>query len=128
MPEIQGLRLRRTPLFSVEIGDRFNMADEDLPALDVLTVFAPLADDLAPHIARIRTRLAEIQPLPDVDGHDPSDCMALRADGEAVSATAGIEGLSFVIATIADTAGDRAGWAVALLQRSWSDLPGWGTR
>jgi len=104
------------------------MADEAVTALDVLTAFAPLADDLAPHIARIRSRLAEIQPLPDVDGHDLADCMALRADGEAISAMAGIEGLSFVIATVDDTAGDRAGWSAALLQRSWSDLPGWGTR
>lgn len=104
------------------------MTDETALTLDVLTVFAPLADDLAPHIANIRTKLAEIQPLPDVDGHDLADCMVLRGDGEAISATAGIEGLSFVIATVGDTAGERAGWAVALLQRSWSDLPGWGTR
>jgi hypothetical protein len=104
------------------------MTDETIPALDVLAVFAPLADDLAPFLKRIRSRLAEIQPLPDVDGHDIADCTALRAEGEAISATAGIEGLSFTIATIADTAGERAGWAVALLQRSWSDLPGWGTR
>jgi len=104
------------------------MTDETVPALDVLAVFAPLADDLAPPIARIRSKLAEIQPLSDVDGHDLDDCMVLRAEGQEIAATAGIEGLSFVIATIGDTAGERAGWAVALLQRSWSDLPGWGTR
>lgn len=99
-----------------------------VPAFDVLTAFAPLADDLAPYIARIRARLAEIRPLPNVDGHSLADCMALRAEGEGIEAMARIEGLCFVVATIATTMGERSSWAVALLQRAWSDLPGWGTR
>lgn len=95
---------------------------------NVLSVFAGLAEPLAPHIARIEAGLIAAEPIADPETHPAHHREAIREAGSRILAESGVEGLCFAVALIASHFPEREEDYVAFVQRSWAGLPHWGPR